>query len=296
MMNRHNIAYYFREGFTGIFSHGFMSFASVSVMVACLVLTGTILMVVLSINATISDMSKLGDIRVYIDESYTEEEAKAIEDRIFAVNNVARLEFISNTEALKELKAEFQQDSWLFDGLEYDNPLRHSFHIWVMDINKYNETVKEIDKIPGIASVISASSTVSTLVRVRDVLSTASIGFMALLGTVAIFIIANTIKLTTFDRREEIAIMKMVGATNWFIQAPFTIESVILSQLSAGIAFGLQYLIYRFIIQSGLSGIEQITIIAFEDIKYYYLAGFCAFAFVFGVIGSSISTRKFLKV
>ena len=126
-MNRHNIAYYFREGFAGIFKHGFMSFASVSVMIVCLVLTGTILLLVLSINATIDSMSALGDIRAYVDETYSEQQAKALEDRIFAVENVARLEFISNTQALAELRGEFEEDSWLFDGLEYDNPLRHSF-------------------------------------------------------------------------------------------------------------------------------------------------------------------------
>jgi len=295
-MNRHNIAYYFREGFAGIFTHGFMSFASVSVMIACLVLTGTILLVVLSINATISDMSEMGDIRAYVDETYSEEEAKGLQDRIFTIDNVSRLEFISNDEALDELKADFEHDSWLLDGLEYDNPLRHSYHIWVLDLDRYDETIAEIEKIPGIASIVSSSASVETLTSIRDVLSTATAVFMVLLGAVAIFIIANTIKLTTFDRREEIAIMKMIGATNTFIQAPFTIESIILSQFAAGVAFGLQWLIYHFLMQSGLSTIEQITIVSFADVQYHYLAGFMIFAFVFGVIGSSISTRKFLKV
>ena len=295
-MNRHNIAYYFREGFAGIFTHGFMSFASVSVMVACLVLTGTILLLVLSINTTIDDMSALGDIRAYIDETYTEEEARALQDRIFNVENVSRMEFVSNTQALNELKEGFQYDSWLLDGLEYDNPLRHSFHIWVMDLDRYDETIAEIEKIPGVASIISSTATVKTLSNVRDVLGTASIVFMALLGAVAVFIIANTIKLTTFDRREEIAIMKMIGATNGFIQAPFTIESIILSQLSAFIAFGLEWLIYKFLLYDGLSAIEQISIVDFSSIQYYYLGGFMIFAFIFGVLGSSFSTRKFLKV
>lgn len=295
-MNRHNIAYYFREGFKGIFTHGFMSFASVSVMITCLVLTGTILLVVLSINATIDDMSEMGDIRAYIDESYGEEEARALADRIFAVDNVARLEFISNAQALEELKSGFEYDSWLLDGLEYDNPLRHSFHIWVLDLDLYDETIAGIEKIPGVATIISSSASVETLTRIRDVLGTASAVFMLLLGAVAIFIIANTIKLTTFDRREEIAIMKMIGATNWFIQAPFMIESLLLSLFSAGAAFGLEWLIYHFLMQNGLSAIEQISIVAFADVQYYFLGGFVAFAFLFGVLGSTFSTRKFLKV
>ena len=295
-MNRHNIAYYFREGFTGIFKHGFMSFASVSVMIVCLVLTGTILLLVLSINTTIENMSALGDIRAYVDETYSEQQAKGLENRIFAVENVARLEFISNTQALEELRGEFEHDSWLFDGLEYDNPLRHSFHIWVLDLDKYVETVTEIEKIPGIASVISSTASVEALTKARDVLGTASAGFMFLLGLVSVFIIANTIKLTTFDRREEIAIMKIIGATNGFIQAPFMIESLILSLFSAGAAFGLQWLIYILLMNSGLSSIQQISIVDFSQIQYHYLAGFVIVAFLLGVVGSTISTHKYLKV
>ena len=295
-MNRHNIAYYFREGFAGIFKHGFMSFASVSVMIVCLVLTGTILLLVLSINATIDSMSALGDIRAYVDETYSEQQAKALEDRIFAVENVARLEFISNTQALAELRGEFEEDSWLFDGLEYDNPLRHSFHIWVLDLDKYQDTVAAVERIPGIATVISSTATVDTLTRARDVLGTASGVFMLLLGLVSVFIIANTIKLTTFDRREEIAIMKIIGATNGFIQAPFLIESLILSLFSAGAAFGLQWLIYLGLMRSGLSSINQITIVNFPEIQYQYLAGFVIVAFLLGVVGSTVSTHKYLKV
>ena len=158
------------------------------------------------------------------------------------------------------------------------------------------ETVTEIEKIPGIASVISSTASVEALTKARDVLGTASAGFMFLLGLVSVFIIANTIKLTTFDRREEIAIMKIIGATNGFIQAPFMIESLILSLFSAGAAFGLQWLIYILLMNSGLSSIQQISIVDFSQIQYHYLAGFVIVAFLLGVVGSTISTHKYLKV
>ena len=295
-MNRHNLAYYFKEGFNGVFSHGFMSFASVSVMLVCLLLTGTMLLLVMSLNETISSMTELGDIRVYVDETYTEEEAKAIENNIYALDNVAKLEFVSNTAALDELKDEFGDDSYLLDGLEYDNPLRHSFHVWVLDIDKYAETVSALGRVHGIADVTSSQESVDKLTQIRNVLSTASAAFMILLGAVAIFIISNTIKLATFDRREEIAIMKMIGATNGFIRAPFVIESIILSQIAALAAFGLQWLIYNYLSTSVITSIQLIKIADFYAYRFYFLGGFMAVALVLGVAGSLTSIGKYLKV
>jgi len=295
-MNRHNLVYFFREGVKGIFSHGFMSLASVTVMITCLLLTGTILLLVLSLNTTMESMVTLGDIRAFVDETYTREEAEALENKLRMIENVGGVDFIPNDRALEEMRDQFGEDSWLLDGLEYDNPLRHSYRIMVVSIDGYNDTIADIESIAGIADVQSSRESVNRLSVIRNVLGTASLALMVMLGAVAIVIISNTIKLATFDRREEIAIMKMIGATDGFIRFPFIVESVILSQIAAGIAFGLQWLAYDTIVNMGLSSIELLEMISFETVKYYFLGGFMSIAFIFGVIGSVISIRKFLKV
>ncbi|MBE6936197.1 MAG: FtsX-like permease family protein [Ruminococcaceae bacterium] len=295
-MNRHNLFYHFREGVKGIFSHGFMSLASVTVMVTCLVLTGTVLLLVMSLNLTIESMVTLSDIRAYVDESYSEEEAEAIGNKLRMIENVSGVDFISNSRALDEMRDQFGTDAWLLDGLEYDNPLRHNFRIMVVSIDGYEDTVADIAAIPGISDVHSSVESVSKLSMIRNILGAASFALMVMLGAVAVVIISNTIKLATFDRREEIAIMKMIGATDGFIRFPFVIESVILSQAAAGIAFGLQWLVYNYLIGTGLSSIELIRMVDFTTVKYYFLGGFMGIAFIFGVLGSAISIRKFLKV
>ena len=295
-MNRYNIGYFFREGIKNIFSHGFMSFASMSVMITCLVLTGTVLILVLSVNLTIESLVSLSDIRVYVDETYSQEQAQAIESKIRMINNVNGVDFISKDRALEEMRSDFGAEAWLLDGLEYDNPLRHSYRVWVLNIDDYETTIADIKSLSGVAEIHSSVESVSRLAVIRNVLGTVSIALMLMLGAVAVVIISNTIKLATFDRREEIAIMKMIGATDTFIRFPFVVESVIISQAAALTAFGLQWLVYNSIINTGLTSIQLIEVINFSDINYYFLAGFMVVAFVFGVLGSSISIRKFLKV
>ena len=295
-MNRHNWAYFLREGIHGIFSHGFMSFASVSVMVTCFVLTGTIALLILSLNLTIDSMSQLGDIRAFVEESMSDEDAIALEEKLRAIDNVSGVDFVDKARGLTDLREQFGDDAWLLDGLEHDNPIRHCYHIWVVDIDNYEETIKAIENTKGIANVRDSLDAVKQLLNIRQILSAVSASFVLLLGMVAIFIISNTIKLATFDRRQEIGIMKMIGATDGFVRTPFIIESLVLSQFAAGTAFLLQWGAYRYILNTGLASIEFIKIFDFEAYMFYFLGAFMIAAFVFGVIGSVISIRKFLRV
>ena len=273
-----------------------MSFASVSVMVTCFVLTGTIALLILSLNLTIDSMSQLGDIRAFVEESMSDGDAIALEEKLRAIDNVSGVDFVDKARGLTDLREQFGDDAWLLDGLEHDNPIRHCYHIWVVDIDNYEETIKAIENTKGIANVRDSLDAVKQLLNIRQILSAVSASFVLLLGMVAIFIISNTIKLATFDRRQEIGIMKMIGATDGFVRTPFIIESLVLSQFAAGTAFLLQWGAYRYILNTGLASIEFIKIFDFEAYMFYFLGAFMIAAFVFGVIGSVISIRKFLRV
>ena len=148
----------------------------------------------------------------------------------------------------------------------------------------------------GITDVYAAVDAMTELQRMRNVLGYACLTFVVMLGMVSIFLISNTIKLATFDRREEIGIMKMIGATDGFIRAPFFIESLILSLIAAGVAFGLQYLIGNVMMDSGLSSISFIKIADFREYRVQFASAFTAIAVVIGVCGSLMSIRKFLRV
>ncbi|NLD88543.1 MAG: ABC transporter permease [Clostridiales bacterium] len=295
-MKRYNISYFFKEGISGVWSHGFMSFASVSVIITCLVLTGSIAFLVLSLNQTIASMGDLGDIRAYVDETFSDEEVAALETKVRNISNVSGVDFIDRDRGLQELKEEFGEEAYLLDGLEYDNPIRHSFRIVVMDIDKYDETLAAVESLRGIATVHSSKNAMDALVNIKNVLQGVSVGFVVLLGMVSVFLISNTIKLATFDRREEIGIMKMIGATDAFIRAPFIIESIIISQIAAGIAFILQWIICYYISGSKFAQLPIIEIAEFSKYMFLYLIAYMVTALVIGVTGSVASIRKFLRV
>lgn len=295
-MSRYNISYFFKEGFKGVFSHGFMSFASVSVVTVCLLLTGTVSLLVLSLNRTIASIGSTGDIRAYVAADCSDALAEKVLGQLAAIGNVRDIRYIGKEEAMEELREDMGDYAAVLDGLEEDNPLRSGFQIWVDDIDNYGSTVAVIRDIEGIETVYDNLESVNVLQNIRRILSAASLGFVIMLGLVSIFIISNTIKLATFDRREEIAIMKMVGATNRFVRTPFVIESVILSIIAAAVAFILQWAVARALGASALSSLEFVEMADFADYQGYYAAAFVTVAVILGVIGSSASIRKFLRV
>ncbi len=296
MSKTHNFAYFTREGVRGIFTHGFMSFASVSVITTCLVLTGTFVLLMLTLTGTITDMGASGDICAYVDETLSDEKSEALGSVLGAIPNVTELDYVDRDRGLSELREDMGDDSSLLDGLEYDNPLRNYYRIWVDSIDDYASTVDAVRATEGISDVYASVDAMTQLQNLRNILGYASLTFVIMLGMVSIFLISNTIKLATFDRREEIGIMKMIGATDGFIRAPFFIESLILSLAAAAIAFGLQTVIGNALLDSGLSALSFIRIADFHDYMVQYALAYAGTAVLFGVCGSLLSIRKFLRV
>ena len=248
-MGKHNFGYFFHEGISNMFSHGFMSFAAIGITVACLLIMGTFTLVAVNANAMLEDMESTNQMLAFVDESLTEEEARALEDDLLAVPNVRAVTFISNAQAAEEFRARYE-DEELFQGLPDDN-FRHRFAIELVDIGYMSETREAIEAVPGIGegNVNAYEDEAAGFITLRNVAGVVCVVLIAVLLVVSVFIIANTIKLTTFDRREEIAIMRMVGATNGFIRFPFFVEGttsgLLAAAISSGIVCGSYYAIYR---------------------------------------------------
>ena len=297
-MSRHNFAYFAREGAYNMFSHGFMSFAAIGITVACLLIMGTFTLVAVNANAMLEDMESTNQMLAFVDESLTEEEARALEDDLLAVPNVRAVTFISNAQAAEEFRARYE-DEELFQGLPDDN-FRHRFAIELVDIGYMSETREAIEAVPGIGegNVNAYEDEAAGFITLRNVAGVVCVVLIAVLLVVSVFIIANTIKLTTFDRREEIAIMKMVGATNGFIRWPFVYEGILLGLLSAVIAFFLQWGIYVLVGRaiSGEDTISLITVLPFQPMALRVLGVFVLTGFVIGAGGSVLAIRKFLQV
>ena len=296
MARKFNAGYYFSEGFHSIFTHGFMSFAAVCMIVACLLIMGSFSLLAVNLNHTLGDLEKENEFLAYIDDSCSEEEARALQSQIEAVPNVSQVTFVSKEEALNQF-LEGREHNDLLDSMPA-TVLRDRYRIHVDNIEQMEQTTKLVEQVPGVAKVNAAIAIAQGFVLVRNIATGVALVLIGILAVVSLFIIANTIKLATFTRREEIAIMKMCGATNWFVRWPFLVEGMILGLTGGIIAFFCQWGIYGLIVkaidQSDLLGI--ISTLPFSSMSHWILLVFLAAGFVIGAGGSVMAIRKFLKV
>ena len=288
MAKKFDIQYYFSEGFHSIFTHGFMSFAAVCMIVACLLIMGSFTLVAVNLDDMLGDLEAENEFLAYVDESYTEEQAKAIQSQIEDIPNVSQVTFVTRAEAMDDFRAGRENNELLADLP--DEVLRDRFRIHVQDIKQLKATSEQV--------VNAAYDIAQGFVLVRNIATGVAVVLVAMLAVVSLFIIANTIKLAFFYRREEIAIMKMCGATNSFIRWPFIVEGMLLGLTGALVAFLLQWAVYelvgRAVIQS--NGLSLLTILPFQSMIAHILPVFIGAGLFIGVVGSVLAIRKFLKV
>lgn len=294
-MRRLNAGYYFKEGFRAIFTHGFMSFAAICMIIACLLIMGTFSLVAVNLEHNLTMLEDENEFLVYIDDSLSEEEARALQPKIEAIPNVSSATFITREEAMEKFLED--KENTLFSILP-DSVCRHRFSIHVVDIEQLQDTVQQAAALPQVANYKAAFEVAEGFVTARNVAGGIAVILIAILFLISLFIIANTIKLATFARREEIAIMKMCGATNAFVRWPFVFEGLILGLVGAAVAFFLQWGVYTLIANSVASGsgLAFIDIIEFKTLAVRVLEIFGAAGFVIGVGGSLLAIRKFLQV
>ena len=295
-MRLYNISYFLREGIHSIFTHRLMSFAAMSVITACLLLMGSFTLVATNIDRLLGDIEEKNKIVAFIEDTYTEEESRALEDDILAIPEVSSVEFMTKTEALEDFKEDFGDESELLDGLDERNPLRDRYTITLHNIEDTQKAADSLKEIEGVAKVSARSDISDKVVQVRDVVTIVCIALVLILVLVSIFIISNTVNLTMFNRREEIAIMKMIGATNGFVRVPFIVEGLIIGFAGATFALLLQWAIYDYVIVEALSKIAFISSVPFGELVWKIVIMFYGVGAIVGGLGSAITLRKFLKV
>lgn len=297
MAKRHDFGYFAREGLNNMFSHGFMTFATIGVTVACLLIMGTFTLVAVNADANLKDLEAENQILAYVEEDYSETQAKGLQKKLEAIPNVASAEYISKEQAMEDFVAKYP-DEEIFQGLDPEI-LRDRYVIKVVDLELQRETVQTLRyHTEGVADVSAYESVADGFITIRNVATTVCVALIVVLFVVSVFITSNTIRLTTFDRREEIAIMRMVGATNSFIRWPFVYEGFLLGLLSAAIAFGLQWGLYAAVAQGvdNNDTLQLLRILSFEELWKPVALTFLGSGIVIGVFGSLAAIRKFLQV
>lgn len=294
-MKRFNLGYFITEGARSIISHGLMSFAAVCMIVACLLIMGSFSLVAVNAERMLGDLESENIFLAYIEETYTDEQIQRLRQKIETIDNVAEVTFISREEA----KAAFLvgRDNALFQELP-DEVFRDRFSIHVKDIELYQDTVNRVKDLEGVGGHWAETEIAKGFVMVRNVAAGIATILVVILVVISFFIISNTTRMATFARREEIAIMKMCGATNSFIRWPFVVEGLILGVTGALIAFFAQWGVYSLICRAveDANAISFIAVIPFGAMARNVLLAFLGAGTIIGTGGSSIAIRRFLQV
>lgn len=295
-MKLNNLGYLLKEGFRGIFLHGFMSFAAVCVTVACLVIVGSFSALAYNLDVMVEELNQTSEILVYIDSDLSDAEARSIGTKINLLDNVLQATFVSREEALQDFIADHNGDS-AFNGVQASD-LRHRYVVTLEDNTKMEQTDEQLKQIPGVAKTNAAYELAEGFSTIQSVLHLVSIAIIAVLLVVSLLIISNTVKLAMYDRKDEIAIMKMVGATNGFIRLPFIVEGFTLGMTGAILAFGLEWLGYDALVQKveGIDSLQLFHFVEFQEILLPLVAIFAAAGMFVGIVGSWTSIRKFMDV
>lgn len=297
-MKHNRFGYLIGEGFKSIFTHGFMSLACILVIVACLLIMGSFAMLAVNIDQNINEIEQDSEILAFVDEDLSTADAESIGIRLEAIDNIKSVEFVTREQALENWNSQYSEEEQdMFSDLT-PSVFRNRYRIYLEDLSRMSETKREIESVSGIAECSASLELSQGIITVRNVVSVISMILIVILFIVSIFIMQNTIKLATFSRREEIGIMKMVGASNFFIRCPFVVEGLVLGLVGGAIAFLLQWGIYDLaagrILSSSLASL--IIVMPFSALMYPLLIVFLAIGLVVGTFGSNIAIRNYLKV
>ena len=295
-MKFNNIGYLLKEGIRGIFLHGFMSFAAVCVTVACLIIVGSFSILAYNLDVMVQDLNQTSEILVYIDSDLSDAEARSIGTKINALSNVLQAKFISREEALESFVKDHNGDS-AFNGVQASD-LRHRYEVTLEDNSLMDQTDAQLQQIPGVAKTNAAYELAQGFTTIQQVLHIASVALIAVLLVISLLIISNTVKLAMYDRRDDISIMKMVGATNGFIRLPFIVEGFTLGMMGAILAFGLEWVGYDALVNriSSVDSLRLFTFVPFKTLLIPMLIVFGAAGLFVGIVGSWTSIRKFMDV
>jgi cell division transport system permease protein len=294
-----------REGAKNVVRNGWMSFASASAIAISLFILGVFLLLAMNVSNLTKQIESQVEIRVHLDVNMQEDDIASLQNEIGSIPGVSQVTFVSKEEGMEQLKETLGEDADLLEGYEGDNnPLPDSFTVKVQEPTEVQRVAAELEKMnesknpPPFFKIYYGQGTVETLFKVTNVIRNIGLILVAGLAFTAMFLIANTIKLTILARQREIAIMKLVGATNSFIRWPFFVEGALLGIIGSLIPVAV--LLYGYAVLVDWSrlelGLMLIQLIPVEEIGLTVAGLLFGIGIVIGIWGSTISVRKYLKV
>ena len=298
---RYNVlTYLIGEGLSNIFKNKKQAATSFGTMCVIMIFFGICFMLVGNFNNFIKQVESVQGIQVYITKGATDDDVKTLGEQIKALNGVNTVEFVSKEEGLQHMKDKFGEKSYLLDIYDESNVIPDSYVVTLTDLSLSSTVQTEINELQNVKKITSSDETAETLVRIAKGVKIGSYIIIIALVCVSVFIISNTIKLTVYARRKEISIMKYVGATNSFIRWPFIVEGIIIGLISGAISLAIIAGLYIAISQNVgfISFLSKIglSLLDFSDMFNLIFIVYLGLGVGIGILGSSLSMSKYLKV
>lgn len=300
-MKYNRLGYLIGEGFSNVFKNKKSTSASLVIMCATMIIFGVFLAISENINHFVQKMEQDQGIQVFVNRDASDEEIEDVRTELNKISGISKIEYRSKEAALNQVKEMLGDHQELVSGLtEEDNFLPASYIVKFTDLSQSEEVRQEIEKIDNIESIQSSDKTSQMLVKLANGIKIGTLVILILLILISTFIISNTIKLTVHARKREISIMKYVGATNNFIRWPFIVEGIIIGVMSSLISILIIGLAYTWIAEQAIKtefmqnlGINLVT---FQDMFKSILITYLLLGTGIGMLGSTISMRKYLDV
>ena len=298
------IAYIFKQGFKNIWRNIRFSLASIATMAACIFLFGLFLALVMNFRYMVHSAEQGVAVDVYFEEGVKQEQIDDIGAKIRKMTEVDHADYISADQAWEEFRDDYLGgDENLAEGFrDQDNPLANSasYQVYLKNVEDQDKVVAEIEKMDGVRDVSQSQSAAKTLSTFNKLIGYVSLAIVFILLAVAFFLISNTITMGISVRQEEIGIMKLIGATDFFVRAPFVIEGIILGTIGAAIPLGVLYGLYNQVIKYVMTKFHLLTgFLQFLDAWHVFrilIPVGVGLGIGIGFIGSMISVRKHLRV
>lgn len=294
-MSKYSFWFFLKQSFTGLIKNALMSLTSIFILMSCLILMGCFSLLIYNTNVNLENVTLFNKVVVYVNKDLTPEREKEIDEELRALENVKSIEFVSKEQALAEVRSKISKESQsTVDIFKSDNPLRDSYNIEYADIDNIDTYLYLLGNIGD----ITIKDKIAEAKRIKNIVNFVSFilfWFLIILLIISVFIILNTIKLSVHIRKNEITLMRYIGATNGFILFPFLLEGMIIGGVAALLAFLIQQYIYT-IVQSSVVNVDfDLTIVRFNEVGLLIMAAFLIVGVMSGLIGSSLSARKYLK-
>ena len=296
-----NFKYLVREGLRNAWANRLMTFASVGVLVCCLVLMGSAVLVSVNITHLMQLFEDKNVVMVFLNDTISGSDATLtvadVQNKILTIDNVDpdNIEFVPKEKGFSSLMDRFDEKLKIIDTLgDTANILPDAFKVGFKDPTRYETTVQQLKNLPEVYTVRDNREYAEKLMGINQTVTVVGAWIVGLLLVVSLFIITNTIKLTMYVRKLEISIMKSVGATDWFIRMPFLVEGIVIGLAAGLISFGLVSYIYS-AAASSITDVLATGVLPYSSMLFKLLLAFIGSGVLSGAIGSLVSIRKYLR-